>query len=208
MMRNDIRMTKKARRRGRAGALMQLGLAACDRMALTAPSELHGERSRPRISSPLRPAAGPRSPPLVAESSGNPVQNRHRGPVHDHAGSPGRRRRSRPGTDLPSRPSLAGDISGIAAVRAILRQQRGEPRVAPGTTASTTNVVNITVGAPRPFGNRRRCARTPRLRPLRGRNRGNRPRPFSPRPGPDAVGYPPTFSTTEGQLSAGSASHR
>ena len=177
--------------------LVQVAVVACDKMPLMAPSS-----SSVTVTSAARvlPAGGTTEvTAFVAESSGTPVQN---GTVVRFTATLGRvdpvEAQTRNGLALTT--FLAGDLSGIADVRATSGNTGGATG---GTgTNSTTNVVQITVGAAAVGTVTVRA--NPGFIPFAGGTVEIIATVLTTE-GRTLSGIPVTFSTTEGQLSAGSA---
>lgn len=197
MMRNDVRMNRSLTG---ATALMlaQLAVVACDKMPLMAPSS-----SSVTVTSAARvlPAGGTTEvTAFVAESSGTPVQN---GTVVRFTTTLGRvdpvEVQTRNGLALTT--FLAGDLSGIADVRATSGNAGGATS-GTGTSTSTTNVVQITIGAAAVGTVTVRA--NPSFIPFAGGTVEIVATVLTTE-GRTLAGIPVTFSTTEGQLNAGSA---
>jgi len=213
MMRNNVRMkTREVAPRNQAfeavkasrlaGAtalvLVQLAVVACDKMPLMAPSS-----SSVTVTSAARvlPAGGTTEvTAFVAESSGTPVQN---GTVVRFTTTLGRvdpvEVQTRNGLALTT--FSAGDLSGIADVRATSGNTGGATS-GTGTSTSTTNVVQITVGAAAVGTVTVRA--NPSFIPFSGGTVEIVATVLTTE-GRTLSGIPVTFSTTEGQLNAGSA---
>jgi hypothetical protein len=142
MMRNDVRSS--ARLAGIAAlALTQLAVIACDRMPLLAPTQSTVTVTSATL---VLPAGGSTDvTAFVAEQSGTPVQN---GTVVRFTTNLGRvdpvETQTRNGLAITT--FHAGDVSGVADVRATSGAAGGTASGS-GTTATTTNAVQISVGA-------------------------------------------------------------
>ena len=194
MMRNHVR--SHARLAGAAAlAFAQLAVIACDKMPLVAPTASTVTLTSGAL---VLPAGGSTDvSAFVAESSGTPVQN---GTVVRFATNLGRvdpvEAQTRNGMALTR--FHAGDVSGIADVRATSGSAGGTASGGTGTTAST-NVVQISVGAAAVD------TVTLRANPSFVQSRGGTVELIASVLGAGGralSGVPVTFTTTEGSLSA------
>lgn len=193
MMRNDVRM--KRRLAGvTALALVQLAVVACDKMPLMAPTS---STVTVRSAALILPAGGSTEvTAFVAESGGTPVQN---GTVVRFTTTLGRvdpvEAQTRNG--MAATTFLAGDVSGIAEVRATSGSTSST-----GGTGTSADPLKITVGAAAVGTVTVRA--NPGFVPFAGGTVEIVATVLTTE-GRTLAGIPVTFSTTEGQLSAGSA---
>ena len=193
MMRNDVRM--KTRLTGATAlVLVQLAMVACDKMPLGAPTN---STVTVRSAAVILPAGGSTEvTAFVAESGGTPVQN---GTVVRFTTTLGRVDpvEAQTKNGMAATTFLAGDVSGVAEVRATSGSTSST-----GGTGAAADPLKITVGAAAVGTVTVRA--NPGFIPFAG-GTVEIVATVLAADGRTLSGIPVTFSTTEGQLSAGSA---